>query len=62
MTLARDGLPHYYCAPLGEVVRGMLPLSAEVKRQFVYRIAEPGRKVLYEGRGEGVVAAIAAYG
>jgi primosomal protein N' (replication factor Y) len=39
----------YYCAPLGEVLRGMMPLTAEVRRQWVYRIAEQGRKVLYEG-------------
>src|ERR1700733_13527713 len=43
----------YYVAPLGEVLRGMLPLGAEVKRQFVYRIAEAGRKVLYEGALKG---------
>jgi len=43
----------YYCAPLGEVIRGMLPLAAEVKRQFVYRISEAGRKVLYEGAAKG---------
>ncbi len=43
----------YYCAALGEVIRGMLPLAAEVKRQFVYRIAEQGRKVLYEGAAKG---------
>ena len=39
----------YYCAPLGEVLRGMMPLTAEVRRQWVYKIAEQGRKVLYEG-------------
>ena len=43
----------YYVAPLGEVLRGMLPLAAEVKRQFFYRIAEAGRKVLYEGAEKG---------
>ncbi|MEO8869253.1 MAG: DEAD/DEAH box helicase family protein, partial [Granulicella sp.] len=43
----------YYVAPLGEVLRGMLPLSAEVKRHVVYRIAEQGRKVLYEGAEKG---------
>src|SRR6201996_3292976 len=43
----------YYVAPLGEVLRGMLPLSAEVKRHFSYRIAEQGRKVLYEGAMKG---------
>jgi primosomal protein N' (replication factor Y) len=43
----------YYCAPLGEVLRGMMPLTAEVRRQFVYRIGEQGRKVLYEGAARG---------
>jgi len=46
-------IAQYYVAPLGEVLRGMLPLAAEVKRHFVYRIAEPGRKVLYEGAERG---------
>ena len=31
----------------------MLPLSAEVKRHVAYRIAEAGRKVLYEGAAKG---------
>ena len=43
----------YYVAPLGEVLRGMLPLAAEVRRQMVYRIAEQGRTVLYEGAAKG---------
>ncbi len=43
----------YYVAPMGEVLRGMLPLMAEVRRQWVYRIAEQGRKVLYEGAEKG---------
>ena len=43
----------YYVAPLGEVLRGMLPLSAEVKRHVFYRIVEAGRKVLYEGAAKG---------
>ncbi|WP_128911229.1 replication restart helicase PriA [Granulicella sibirica] len=46
-------IAQYYVAPLGEVLRGMLPLSAEVKRQFVYRIGEAGRRVLYEGAAKG---------
>ncbi|WP_130423515.1 replication restart helicase PriA [Edaphobacter modestus] len=46
-------IAQYYVAPLGEVLRGMLPLSAEVKRQFLYRITETGRKVLYEGAAKG---------
>jgi primosomal protein N' (replication factor Y) (superfamily II helicase) len=43
----------YYVAPLGEVLRGMLPLGAEVKRHVAYRIAEVGRRVLYEGAAKG---------
>jgi primosomal protein N' (replication factor Y) (superfamily II helicase) len=46
-------IAQYYVAPLGEVLRGMLPLAAEVKRHFFYRIAEAGRKVLYEGAVKG---------
>ncbi|HTX77946.1 MAG TPA: primosomal protein N', partial [Terracidiphilus sp.] len=36
----------YYLAPLGEVLRGMLPLTAEVKRTVYYRITDLGRDVL----------------
>jgi primosomal protein N' (replication factor Y) len=46
-------IAQYYVAPLGEVLRGMLPLAAEVRRQFIYRIAEAGRRVLYEGAQKG---------
>ncbi|SFS11828.1 replication restart DNA helicase PriA [Granulicella pectinivorans] len=46
-------IAQYYVAPLGEVLRGMLPLNAEVKRQFVYRIGEAGRRVLYDGAAKG---------
>jgi primosomal protein N' (replication factor Y) len=52
MQLAK-WIAQYYVAPLGEVLRGMLPLAAEVKRQFVYSIAEAGRRVLYEGAQKG---------
>jgi primosomal protein N' (replication factor Y) len=52
MELAR-WISQYYLAPLGEVLRGMLPLGAEVRRQFTYRITETGRKVLYEGAERG---------
>jgi len=52
MELAR-WIAQYYLAPLGEVLRGMLPLGAEVKRHFIYRITETGRKVLYEGASKG---------
>ncbi len=43
----------YYGAPLGEVLRGMVPLMAEVRRHWMYRIAEPGRRVLYQGAAKG---------
>ncbi len=52
MELAR-WIAGYYVAPLGEVLRGMLPLGAEVKRHFVYRITEAGQRVLYEGAAKG---------
>jgi primosomal protein N' (replication factor Y) (superfamily II helicase) len=42
-------IAQYYVAPLGEVLRSMLPLAAEVRRHFVYRIAEAGRRVLRDG-------------
>ncbi len=38
----------YYLAPLGEVLRTMLPLGAEVRRQTVYRITDRGRSKLSE--------------
>ena len=37
----------YYLAPLGEVLRTMLPLAAEFKRAIAYRIAEDGRMALH---------------
>jgi len=36
----------YYLAPLGEVLRAMLPLGAEVKRTVYYRLTDLGRDVL----------------
>ena len=36
----------YYLAPLGEVLRAMLPLSAEVRRTVYYRLTDLGRDVL----------------
>ncbi len=36
----------YYLAPLGEVLRAMLPLMAEVRRTVYYRITDQGRDVL----------------
>ena len=43
----------YYCAPFGEVLRGMVPLGAEIRRRWMYRIADAGRRVLYEGAAKG---------
>jgi len=37
----------YYLAPVGEVFRTMLPLSAEFKRSVVYRITDEGRMALH---------------
>jgi primosomal protein N' (replication factor Y) len=41
-----EWLAQYYLAPLGEVLRGMLPLMAEVRRIVFYRITDLGRDVL----------------
>jgi len=37
----------YYLAPLGEVFRTMLPLSAEFKRTITYRITDQGQMALH---------------
>ncbi len=37
----------YYLAPVGEVLRIMLPLSAEFKRSIAYRITDQGRLALH---------------
>jgi primosomal protein N' (replication factor Y) len=37
----------YYLAPIGEVYRTMLPLSAEFKRSVEYRITDEGRLALH---------------
>ena len=37
----------YYLAPIGEVFRTMLPLSAEFKRAISYRITDEGRMALH---------------
>jgi primosomal protein N' (replication factor Y) (superfamily II helicase) len=39
----------YYLAPLGEVFRTMLPLSAEFRRTILYRITEQGHMALHLG-------------
>jgi primosomal protein N' (replication factor Y) len=39
----------YYLAPIGEVLRTMLPLSAEFKRSIIYRVTEQGHLALHLG-------------
>src|SRR6266404_3371833 len=48
-TLLKLGqwISQYYLAPIGEVVRTMLPLAAEIKRAKVYRITETGYEALH---------------
>ena len=41
-----EWMAQYYLAPLGEVLRTMLPLMAEVRRTVYYRITDLGRDVL----------------
>jgi primosomal protein N' (replication factor Y) (superfamily II helicase) len=52
LALAR-WISQYYLAPLGEVLRTMLPLMAEVRRHVVYRITETGERALQEGAEQG---------
>ena len=46
----------YYLAPVGEVFRTMLPLSAEFKRTILYRITEQGQLALHLGGMSGSLA------
>ncbi|HLI03732.1 MAG TPA: primosomal protein N', partial [Terracidiphilus sp.] len=41
-----EWIAQYYLAPLGEVLRAMLPLAAEVRRTVYYRITDLGRDAL----------------
>jgi primosomal protein N' (replication factor Y) len=52
LELAR-WISQYYLAPLGEVLRTMLPLVAEVRKQVVYRISEAGQRALIDGAEQG---------
>ena len=55
LELAR-WMGQYYLAPIGEVLRGMLPLMAEVQRTVYYRITDIGRDLLagsFDGADEG---------
>jgi primosomal protein N' (replication factor Y) len=38
-------ISEYYCAPIGEVMKGMLPLSGETRRSTVYSLTDSGRDV-----------------
>ena len=51
-------MAQYYLAPLGEVLRGMLPLAAEVRRTIYYRITDAGRDQL-AGRFDGLTDSLA---
>jgi primosomal protein N' (replication factor Y) (superfamily II helicase) len=42
LALAR-WIAGYYCAPLGEVLRSMLPLAAEIRKGKVYSLTDAGR-------------------
>ena len=46
-------IAQYYLAPVGEVLRSMLPLTAEVRRRVLYRITNTGRQVLAAGAEQG---------
>ncbi|MFC5865321.1 primosomal protein N' [Acidicapsa dinghuensis] len=51
-----EWMAQYYLAPIGEVLRGMLPLTAEVRRTVYYRITDVGRDALaknHDGDDEG---------
>ncbi len=41
-------ISNYYLAPLGEVFRTMLPLTAEFKRTITYKITDTGHLILHE--------------
>ncbi|HMF78079.1 MAG TPA: DEAD/DEAH box helicase, partial [Bryobacteraceae bacterium] len=44
LDLAR-WIAEYYCAPIGEVLRGMLPLGGEIRRSTQYSLTSSGRDV-----------------
>ncbi|HLQ50618.1 MAG TPA: primosomal protein N', partial [Terriglobales bacterium] len=48
-----EWIAQYYLAPIGEVLRGMLPLTADVKRAHVYSITDLGREVLFKSATAG---------
>src|SRR5689334_3357631 len=38
-------IAEYYCAPIGETLKGMLPLSGEIRRRTTYSLTDVGRDV-----------------
>jgi len=46
-------IAHYYIAPIGEVLRSMLPLSAEFRRATGYHITDKGRDALHAASTSG---------
>ncbi|HXA52257.1 MAG TPA: DEAD/DEAH box helicase, partial [Candidatus Acidoferrum sp.] len=42
LTLGR-WISGYYCAPLGDVLRGMLPLASEIRRGKIWTLTDAGR-------------------
>src|SRR5579872_6845021 len=61
LSLAR-WIAGYYCAPLGEVLRSMLPLASEVRSGKVYSLTDAGhdaaRQLLLDAGPEDPVAAL----
>jgi len=45
MALAK-WISHYYCAPLGETLRVMTPLSSEVRKGKIYTVTDQGRDIV----------------
>ena len=46
-------IAQYYLAPVGEVLRSMLPLMQEVRRRVLYRITDAGRQALFAAAQQG---------
>ena len=40
-----EWIAEYYCAPIGEVLKGMLPLSGETRKSTQYALTDSGRDV-----------------
>ena len=38
-------ISEYYCAPIGEVLKGMLPLAGETRRSTQYSLTDSGRDI-----------------